>query len=78
MEHRARYAQALRDAVRTLGGHERLAGVLKVPAEKLAVWLSGEEMPPLEAFLDSLDVIADGPYAPRPLWRVRVAAIRNG
>jgi len=78
MEHRDRYAQALRDAARTLGSQERLAAVLKVPAEKLAAWLAGEEMPPLEAFLGSLDVIADGPYAPRPLRRrrVRVAAIR--
>ena len=78
MEQRARYAQALHDAAKTLGGRERLAAVLKVPAEKLAAWLSGEEMPPLEAFLGSLDVIADGPYAPRPARRrVRVAAIRN-
>ncbi|HET7365004.1 MAG TPA: hypothetical protein VFJ70_15665 [Burkholderiales bacterium] len=77
MEQRARYAQALRDAARTLGGCDRLAAFLKVPAEQLAAWLSGEEMPPLEAFLGSLDVIADGPYAPRPARRVRVAAIRS-
>jgi hypothetical protein len=78
MEQRARYVQALRDAVRTLGGCERLAAVLKVPPEKLATWLSGEETAPLEAFLDSLDVIADGPYAPRPARRrLRVAAIRE-
>ena len=77
MEQRARYAQALRDAAQTLGGHRRLAAVLKVPAEKLEAWLSGAEMPPLEAFLGSLDVIADGPYAPRPLRRIRVAAIRS-
>lgn len=78
MEQRARYAQALRDAVSTLGGRERLAAVLNVPGEKLAAWLAGEETPPLEAFLGSLDVIADGPYAPRPARRrVRVAAIRG-
>jgi hypothetical protein len=77
MEQRARYAQALRDAARTLGGPERLAAVLKVRAEELAHWLSGEEMPPLAAFLGSLDIIADGPYAPRPARRVRVAAIRS-
>jgi hypothetical protein len=77
MEQRARYAQALADAARTLGGRERLAAFLKVPAEKLAAWLSGDEMPPLEAFLGSLDVIADGPYAPRPAHRVRVGVIRS-
>jgi len=77
MEQRARYAQALRDAARTLGSPERLAAVLKVRSEQLAAWLSGEEMPPLEAFLGSLDIIADGPYAPRPARRIRVAAIRG-
>jgi hypothetical protein len=78
MEHRVRYAQALRDAARTVGGCERLAAVLNVPAERLAAWLAGDEMPPLEAFLGSLDVIADGPYAPRPRRRrVHVAAIRS-
>ena len=78
MEQRARYAQALRDAARTVGGCERLAAVLNMPAERVAAWLAGEEIPTLEAFLGSLDVIADGPYAPRPARRrrVRVAAIR--
>jgi hypothetical protein len=76
MDQRTRYAQALSQAERVLGGRARLAAFLKVPAEKIAAWLSGEEVPPLEVFLDSLDVIADGPYAPmgRP---IRVAAIRE-
>lgn len=78
MEQRARYTQALRDAARTLGGFERLAALLNVRPQELAGWLAGEAMPPLEAFLGSLDVIADGPYAPRPARRrVRVAAIRQ-
>ncbi|HYR36794.1 MAG TPA: hypothetical protein VEQ87_21085 [Burkholderiales bacterium] len=76
MDQRTRYAQVLSQAEATLGGRARLAAFLDVPAEKIAAWLSGEEMPPLEVFLDSLDVIADGPYAPvaRP---IRVAAIRG-
>jgi len=46
--------------------------------ERLGAWLAGDEMPPLEAFPGSLDVIADGPYAPRPRRRrVRVAVIRS-
>jgi hypothetical protein len=78
MEQRARYTQALQDAARTLGGYERLAALLNVRPQELAGWLAGEEMPPLEAFLGSLDVIADGPYAPRAARRrVRVAAIRQ-
>ena len=43
---------------------------------KLEAWLKGEEDAPLEAFLGSLDVIADGPFAgeARP---IRVAVIRE-
>ena len=70
-----RYARALSQAEQVIGGRERLARALRVPAEKLAVWLAGEETPPLEVFLDSLDLIADGPYVrARP---IRVAAIRE-
>jgi hypothetical protein len=77
MDQRTRYTQALSQAEATLGGRARLATFLDVPVEKIAAWLSGEEIPPLEAFLGSLDVIADGPYAPmaRP---IRVAAIKEG
>jgi hypothetical protein len=76
MDQRTRYAQALSQAEQTLGGRARLAAFLNVPADKIAAWLSGEEVPPLEVFLDSLDVIADGPYAlmGRP---IRVAVIRE-
>lgn len=72
----ARRRTALSQAERTLGGRARLAAFFNVPAEKIAAWLSGEEIPPLEIFLGSLDAIADGPYAPvdRP---IRVAAIRE-
>ena len=76
MDQRTRYAVTLSRAEQTLGGRDRLARFLNVPTEKLETWLKGEEMPPLEAFLGSLDVIADGPYAgeDRP---IRVAAIRE-
>ena len=72
-----RYAQALSQAEETLGGRAQLAAFFHVPAEKIAAWLSGEEVPPLEVFLGSLDVIADGPYAPVERPRIRVAAIRQ-
>jgi hypothetical protein len=76
VDQRTRYAQALSEAELTLGGRSQLAEFFRVPKEKIAAWLSGEEVPPLEVFLSSLDVIADGPYAPvdRP---IRVAAIRE-
>jgi hypothetical protein len=75
MDQRMRYARALSQAEQVIGGRERLAHALRVPAERLAAWLAGEETPPLEVFLDSLDLIADGPYIrARP---IRVAAIRS-
>ena len=58
-------------------GRERLAAALDVPPEKIAAWLSGEELPPLEAFLRSLDVIADGPYSEGRRRRIRVGIIRE-
>lgn len=70
------YARTLSRAAVALGGRTQLADFLHVPEETLDAWLDGDKMPPLEAFLDSLDVIADGPYAPRGR-RIRVAAIRN-
>ena len=75
MDQRTRYAATLSRAQQTLGGRDRLARFLNVPPEKLDAWLKGDETAPLEAFLGSLDVIADGPYAgdERP---IRVAVIR--
>jgi len=60
----------------TIGGRPQLAAYLKVAEDKLDSWLAGEETPPLDAFLDSLDVIADGPYA-RGERPIRVAAIKS-
>lgn len=76
MEQRDRHAQVLWEAEQALGGRARLANVLKVPAQKIDAWLAGEELLPLEVFLSSLDLIADGPYArcARPL---RVGVIRE-
>ena len=75
MDQRTRYAQALSEAELTLGGRAQLAEFFHVSKDKIAAWLSGQEVPPLEVFLSSLDVIADGPYAPVDR-RIRVAAIR--
>ena len=76
MDQRTRYSHTLLQAAATLGGQARLAAFLGVPPEKLAGWLAGQELAPLEVFLSSLDLIADGPYAPveRP---IRVAVIRE-
>ena len=76
MDQRTRYASTLSRAAETLGGRDRLARFLRVTPEKIEAWVKGVEVPPLEVFLGSLDVIAAGPYAGegRP---IRVAAIRE-
>jgi hypothetical protein len=76
VDQRTRYSHTLWQAAAALGSQARLAHFLGVPAEKLTLWLSGEELAPLDVFLNSLDLIADGPYAPseRP---IRVAVIRE-
>lgn len=65
---------ALREAARALGD-ARLATFLGVQPPQLRRWLGGAEIP-LETFLACLDVIADGPFAPREA-PVRVAVIRQ-
>lgn len=76
MDQRTLYADALWQAEVTLGGRAQLAAFFHVPREKIAAWMAGEEALPLEVFLRSLDVIADGPYAPIDRRPIRVAAIR--
>lgn len=76
MDQRTLYADALWQAEVTLGGRAQLAAFFHVPREKIAAWMAGEEVLPLDVFLRSLDVIADGPYAPIERRPIRVAAIR--
>ena len=59
-----------------LGGDSKLAVFLGVPAHEVQAWMEGQAEPPLKAFLDALDVIADGPLGPRKR-RVRVAILRE-
>jgi hypothetical protein len=75
MPQRGRYAEALSRAEKILGSRARMAAFLRVAPEKIEAWLAGDEEAPLEVFLRSLDVIADGPYAPRGRRRLRVAVI---
>ena len=70
------YADMLHRAAATLGGVSRLAVHLAAPPEAVRKWIAGTEEPPLAAFLEALDVVAQGPYAKgRP--PIRVAAIRT-
>jgi hypothetical protein len=67
-------AEALRAAAGMLGGERKLAAFLDVPAPEVRAWLDGQAEPPLEAFLNALDVIADGPLGPRKR-RIKVAVL---
>lgn len=69
------YADILHRAAATLGGVSRLAARLDAPAEVVRKWIAGAEEAPLAAFLEALDVVAQGPYA-RGRRPIRVAAIR--
>ena len=68
------YGKALRTAAEALGGARDLAARLGVDDEQVQAWLAGNAEPPLEAVLDALDIIADGPYR-RPRRRIRVAVL---
>lgn len=61
MDVRNRQTETLLYAAAILGGTERLARFLNVSGTRLARWLAGEEPPPEQAYLDALDVLADGP-----------------
>lgn len=74
MDQQERYLDVLLQAEEILGSRARMAAFLGVRREQIQAWLDGEEDAPLEAFLRSLDVIADGPYADGGR-RVRVAVI---
>ncbi len=73
MDHQSRYAIALEQAARTLGGEAKLARFLRVGIDDLRHWIKSQNIP-LQVFLASLDVIADGPFAPRKR-PIRVACI---
>ena len=75
MDRRTRYVNALSRAERILGGRARMAAFFRVPPEKLGAWMDGAEPTPLDIFLRSLDVIADGPYVSQ-LRGIRVAVIK--
>ena len=44
-----------------VGGRERLARTLQVPASEVEKWILGDKKPPREAFLRVVDlIVADG------------------
>jgi hypothetical protein len=59
------YGRALIRAAELLGGRDKLARVLRVPAAEIDKWIAGESKPPREVFLRVVDLILDetGPAA---------------
>lgn len=53
------YSRALSKAAELLGGRERLAKVLQVPAAEIEKWITDKGKPPREVFLRVVDIILD-------------------
>lgn len=66
MGHRRIYSESVREASLALGGVPCLASRLNVPIDTINRWVAGDENPPLDAFLECLEIIAEGPWRIRP------------
>jgi hypothetical protein len=60
----APYLRVLRKAAQIAGGESALASALGVPLERLASWLGGEVVPPVDFYIAALHIV-EGP-APQP------------
>jgi hypothetical protein len=64
MDHRALGQQVLAKAAARIGGVDRLADYLAVAPARLALWLDGTEVPPVETILRAVDLLIDERRAP--------------
>ena len=53
------YVRTLWRALEILGGEDKLARHLRVPATDLREWLTGMDMPPMAYFLMAVDVVEE-------------------
>jgi hypothetical protein len=58
------YSRALAKAAELVGGRDRLAKVLQVPAAEIELWIAEGAKPPREVFLRVVDIILDETSAP--------------
>jgi len=56
--------ETLQHALKLAGGEEQLARLLHTEPERLRRWLAALESVPLDTFLETLDLLARGPYGP--------------
>jgi len=54
------YARTLHRACEVVGGLDALSRHLDVPAPALARWIGGLELPPLDKFLEAVDIVLLG------------------
>lgn len=59
MDTRALGQRVLAKAAARIGGADRLARYLGVPAATLDLWLQGTEVPPVDAILRAVDLVID-------------------
>lgn len=53
------HSRAVRKAAEMVGGRERLARVLQVPAEEIDKWIVGDKKPPRDIFLRVVDLLIE-------------------
>ena len=53
------YSRAVRKAAELLGGRDKLARTLQVPASEIEKWITEQKKPPREIFLRIVDLILD-------------------
>jgi hypothetical protein len=53
------YSRAIQKAADLLGGRDRLATVLLVPAAQIDAWIADKAKPPREVFLRVVDIVLD-------------------
>ena len=53
------HARALKRAIEILGGIDEFSRHAKVSAYDLALWIRGDGVPPMDAFLVAVDVICE-------------------
>jgi hypothetical protein len=63
-------SRTLRRALQAAGSEERLAQALKVSAEDLTAYLSGEKTLPSEVFLRALDIVAGATAPPTQMSKL--------
>jgi hypothetical protein len=54
---RTLFERTLRRALEIVGDEQRLARRLRVPLNDLHAWLTGDERPPIAAFLTAVDIV---------------------